>query len=482
MKRIIFLFTLLTFLAHAGLNAQSTGQGAITFENVQTKKVGNNLVMKFTTDLSNLKMKLQHMIILTPMLQSADKAQSYAFSPVVITGRKRMKALNRELEFDNYQFQQEPSLILEHSNRSPESIPMELSVPFESWMRNASLVVMENTTGCASCEISDYMYGLSERVLPPVATPVYDLCYVTPPAEPVKQRSETHSAYLNFEVGKSVLLRDFKNNSAVLNDVNKIVSEVRNDKNLNFTEFNVTGYASPEGGFDYNMKLSESRAKAFVAYMKDKEGMNPSMMKVNWMGEDWSGLRQEIQKSNLADKNKIMEVLEISNIDKRKAQLRALNGGKTYKMLLDDYYPALRRIDYTMAYIARPFDVNEAKQVIKTKPQYLSLNEMFLVANSYDKGSQEFKEVFDIAVRLYPTNPVAQLNTAALEIETGAYDAAISRLQGINLPEAWNNLGVAYVMKQDYQRAADYFSKAAAAGVKQASMNKQELTQWLAEQ
>ena len=30
---------------------------------------------------------------------------------------------------------------------------------------------------------------------------------------------------------------------------------------------------------------------------------------------------------------------------------------------------------------------------------------MFLVANSYDKGSDQFKEVFDIAVRLYPTDP-----------------------------------------------------------------------------
>ena len=33
------------------------------------------------------------------------------------------------------------------------------------------------------------------------------------------------------------------------------------------------------------MRLSESRAKAFVAYMKDKEKMDPSLMKVNWMGE-----------------------------------------------------------------------------------------------------------------------------------------------------------------------------------------------------
>lgn len=482
MKRLLYICIVLWSFACMGLYAQNAGQGAITFENIKTKKVGDQLVMNFTANMTQLHMKSQHMIILTPVLQAADKSKSYTFSPVVITGRKRMKALNRELEFGTYQFEQAPSLILRHSNKMPESVPMELSVPYEGWMRNASLVVDENVTGCASCDISANIYGLSKRVLPPVAAPVFDLSYVTPPAEPVKQRSETYSAYLNFEVGKSVLLRDFKNNSSVLNEVNKIVSEVRNDKNLKFTEFKVIGYASPEGGYEYNLKLSEDRAKAFVGYMKEKEGMDPSMMKVNWMGEDWSGLRAAISQSNISNKDEILEILSISDIQKRKSKLHAMNGGKTYKMLLDEYYPPLRRIDYTLAYIARPFDVNEAKQVIKSKPQYLSLNEMFLVANSYSKGSQEFKEVFDIAVRLYPTNPVAQLNTAALEIETGAYDAAINRLQAINLPEAWNNLGVAYAMKKDYQKAEDYFSKAAAAGVNIAAKNNGELTQWLSEQ
>lgn len=482
MKRLFYTFTFLWFFSCIGLYAQNASQGAITFENIKTKKVGNQLVMNFTANMNQLHMKSQHMIILTPILQAADKSKSYTFSPVVITGRKRMKALNRELEFGTYQFEQAPSLILRHNNKMPESIPMELSVPYDAWMRNASLVVDENITGCAACDISATIYPLAQRVLPQVAVPVYDLSYVNPPAEPVKQRSETHSAYLNFEVGKSVLLRDFKNNASVLDEVNKIVNEVRNDKNLKFTEFKVTGYASPEGGYDYNMNLSESRAKAFVAYMKDKENMDPSMMKVNWMGEDWSGLRKAISESSISNKAEIMEILNIPDIPKRKSKLHALNGGKTYKMLLDEYYPPLRRIDYTLAYIARPFDVNEAKQVIKSKPQYLSLNEMFLVANSYSKGSQDFKEVFDIAVRLYPTDPIAQLNTAALEIETGAYDAAINRLQSINLPEAWNNLGIAYAMKKEYKKAQNYFSKAAAAGVNNAAKNEQQLTQWLAEQ
>lgn len=482
MRRLLNIFTVLMFLGCAGLQAQNATSGTISFENVNAQKNGNQVNLNFTTNLSNLRLKSQEMIILTPILQSADKSQSFQFNPVVITGRARMKALNRELGFNSYEFPQTPGLILRHTKNGPQTIPMDLSVPYAPWMRNASLLVDENTTGCASCEVSNNLYGLMDRVLPPVAPPYYTLSYVTPPVEPVKQRSETHSAYLNFEVGKSVLLRDFKNNASVLDEVNKIVTAVRGDKDLNFTEFKVTGYASPEGGYDYNMKLSESRAKAFVAYMKDKEDMNPSMMKVNWVGEDWTGLREAVGKSDLANKKEILDILNIEDINKRKAQLHALNGGKTYKILLDQYYPPLRRIDYTLAYIARPFDVNEAKQVIKAKPQYLSLNEMFLVANSYQKGSPEFKEVFDIAVRLYPADPIAQLNTAALEIETGAYDSAISRLQNINMPDAWNNLGVAYAMKGDYKTAMGYFKQAAQAGVQNAVQNGNQLAAWLAEQ
>lgn len=482
MKKLFYIATILLCSAYGSMQAQTVSPDGIAYSDLLVNKEGSQVVLSTTAILNNMQLKSQNMVIITPVLQSADKAHTVKFNPFVITGRKRMKALDREIGFGAQPFEQTPTVIFRHKKNQAEAIPMTLNVPYESWMRNASLVMQANTTGCASCDVASNITPLSSRILPPLVAPTYELSYVVPPAEPVKQRSETHSAYLNFEVGKSVLLQDFKNNAAELRNVNKIVNEVRNDKNLKFTEFNIIGFASPEGGYDYNMKLSENRAKAFADYMKNKEEMSSSLMKVNWEGEDWIGLRRAVKESNLADREEIMEVLNISDINKRKAQLKALNGGKTYRMLLDDYYPALRRIDYTLAYIARPFDVNEAKQVIKTKPQYLSLNEMFVVANTYPKDSPEFKEVFDIAVRLYPTDPVAQQNTAALEIERGATDAGINRLLSINTPEAWNNLGVAYAKKQEYQKALEYFGKAANAGVQAAAINMEGLSKWLEEQ
>ena len=104
---------------------------------------------------------------------------------------------------------------------------------------------------------------------------------------------------------------------------------------------------------------------------------------------------------------------------------------------------------------------------------------MFLVANTYPKDSGEFKEVFDIAARIYPDDPVARLNTAALELENGAIDAAIVRLQKSDMPEAWNNLGIAYILKQDYKKGGEYLEKAIDAGIQAAAYNMRQLAAWL---
>lgn len=329
------------------------------------------------------------------------------------------------------------------------------------------------------CPVSQGDHTVITSVFDEQFTPRYELSYVTPPVEPLKQRSETHTAYLNFEVDKYVLLRNYKNNANVLADVDRIVNEIQNDSNLTVTEFRVTGYASPEGNYSRNMKLSENRALAFVGYLQNHGGVDESLLTVDWKGEDWSGLRREVAASSLIDKGAILAVIDgHTDFATRKNRLQALNGGTTYRMLLRDYYPPLRRNEYTISYVARAFNVDEAKQLIKTKPQYLSLNEMFLVANTYPKDSGEFKEVFDIAARIYPDDPVARLNTAALELENGAIDAAIVRLQKSDMPEAWNNLGIAYILKQDYKKGGEYLEKAIDAGIQAAAYNMGQLAAW----
>ena len=96
-----------------------------------------------------------------------------------------------------------------------------------------------------------------------------------------------------------------------------------------------------------------------------------------------------------------------------------------YRFLLDNVYPGLRHSDYAVEYVIRSYaDVAEIRELIKTTPQKLSLHEMFVLAQSLEPGSDEYREVFEVAVRMYPEDPVANLNAANIALGRDELDRA----------------------------------------------------------
>lgn len=478
MKKInLYIFIAIVILPVVRLHAQDYNHN-IKYEKVQVEKNGDIVRANININIDSLELRSKDMIIITPEFASIDTSEySEKFNPVIIAGNRKYKVLERAQRFNynNCELSNEPELILRHNKNGEKFINMTMETNYKPWMRNAQVLVNESTVGCACKGEGEDDRSLS-AMLPPLYEAKYSLIYVTPPAEPVKQRSESYVAHLNFEVNKSILLYDYKENSEILNEVGDIISEIRNDTNLNVTNFRVTGYASPEGPWLNNMNLSENRAKAFVKYLQENYNVDPSYIDIDWRGEDWQGFKELIAASDIQDKDNIMDLLESeTDTELIKQELKKLSNGTTYKILLDEYLPPLRRNEYTISYVAKPFDIELAKELIKTKPHYLSQNEMFLVANTYHKESDEFKEVFDIVVKMYPDNHIAQLNTAALEIERGSYDQAIRRLENIDMPEAWNNLGVLHCHKKEYEKAQGYFNRAAESGLEEASINNEEL-------
>ena len=102
--------------------------------------------------------------------------------------------------------------------------------------------------------------------------------------------------------------------------------------------------------------------------------------------------------------------------DQRKHKIRSLDGGKAWKYMVRNVCPALRHADYTVTYTVRVFNVKEAKEILKTKPQQLSLQEFFLVAQTYEPGSVVYNNVFETAVHMFPANEVANLNAANIAL------------------------------------------------------------------
>lgn len=265
------------------------------------------------------------------------------------------------------------------------------------------------------------------------APPTFTLAYITPQAEPEKARALSGQAYLDFQVNKTNILPDYRNNQRELGKVIETINTVKSDPNITISHISIHGYASPEGSYQSNARLAEGRAQAFRDYIGSLIDLPATVFSVTSTPEDWDGLVARLADGTVASdlqSDAIQTIARDTTItpDERERQLRTRYPAE-WKHLLTNVFPSLRHSDYTVNYTIRPFSVEEARDIIRTKPQQLSLNEMFLVANTYAPGSQDFNDVFETAVRMYPDDPTANLNAAVIALQKNDLTAATRYLE-----------------------------------------------------
>ena len=449
---------LLFILAIASAFAQKGYINNVAFTNQSVVKENGNVSVYIDISLDDLNIKSDDLLILTPVIQSENNANNLELAPLYVTGRRRDKVLARNIAFGNKtQFDIEPQVIVARKKGTKQTVSYSTEVPYSSWMINSSLVVKERVTGCADCSREMDGLLLADNLFPKIDTPTYHLTYIVPDEEPVKGRADRHTAAINFMLDDAKLLRDYKDNRPKFEELDRTIREVMSNDDIEITEFSIAGYASPEAPIEHNRILAEKRANIFAHYLVTKLNVPENKYTVEGVGEDWVGLQKAVEASNIANKAEILRIIEtVETPDARDEHLMKLSGGSTYNNLLYNFYPPLRRTEYTIAYTVRSFDVEEAKEVIKTNPKLLSLNEMYQVAQSYDADTPEFKEAFDIAVSTFPESDTALLNSAAVDIDNDDFDSAISKMQKLgDNPKAWNNLGVAYALKGDVEKALE---------------------------
>ena len=478
-KYIALLLLFACFVMHS--YAQTTPM-QVTIVNESVEKSNNNVAVSFEFILDDVAVRNNDMVIYTPTIVSAHNSNTRLVLPsVVLTGNKRNQVLKRQQRLYGELTIVNPQVIVKKKSGTQQSVEYSTTVAYSNWMQGASLVVEAAVSGCADCYEQANDLLVANNIMPQIDLPTFALIYIEPEVEEVKSRSDRHSATFNFPLNSHKLQRDFKDNRPKFEEVDRIIREVMSNDDIQITQFNIAGYASPEGSALHNKMLAEERAKIFAHYLVTQFNLSENKFRVESFGEDWDELQKAVEASNIADKAEILRIINtVENKDARDTPLRNLSNGNTYRTLLDQFYPPLRRTEYIIAYTVRSFDVEEAKEIINTSPKLLSLNEMYLVAQSYGAGTPQFKEVFNIAARTYPDSEIAILNSAATDIENNEIDRAINQMQKLgNNPRAWNNLGVAYALKGDTEKALEMFSKAAAANDADAVQNLEKLREYM---
>lgn len=145
-----------------------------------------------------------------------------------------------------------------------------------------------------------------------------------------------------------------------------------------------------------------------------------------------------------------------------------------YATMLSGWYPQMRVADICINHKAeKELTANDVKRIAKENPQQLSLDDIYLVAIKYGRGSKQWDELILLAVESYPQSVEARINAANVAMANGNFSQAATYLQGIpdTIPEAANSQGILAMAEGRYGQAMVLFQKALSGGVSDAAYN-----------
>lgn len=425
---------------------------------LKTERSENSLFVSMQLDLSSLKLKSDREITFIPVLSA--EGSRLELPRIVVAGHNRYIQNQRHGKLPK-----DATLC-----RPGKVIPYSTVIPFETWMETATLSLVEDECGCGFTPVasrSDELAVLdfTEKVFRP------EYAFITPEAELVKTRQARGSAYIDFPVNRTEINTDYMRNPEELQKIRGTIDILRGDEDIHIVSVSIEGYASPEGPYRNNERLAKGRTSALADYVCALYAFDKSIMKTGWVAEDWAGLRRYVESSDIDNRDAILSIIGMEDLepDSREWKLKS-SYPEQYRFLLDNVYPGLRHSDYEVEYVIRAFvDIDEIKAVMKSAPQKLSLHEMYVVAQSLETGSDEYCEVFEVAVRMYPEDPVANLNAANIALGRDE----LERVEGYlakagECPEAVYARGILAAKRGDYDSAVRLFGEAADAGISQA--------------
>lgn len=428
-------------------NVDRVGASGISVERTDN----GQMIVTMQTNPSTADVPYNRQVVVTPKVTSLDGNNSVSFPSVIIAGKN---AYYNTLRNDD--MPAGAMLLKAGKNRN---YAYTASVPFEKWMTNSVLGLDVRTEGCCgSQEVTPEFIPVADlNYAAPQFNPSFT--YIEPAAADSKLFNLTGKAYISFVVNKTAINPDYMNNKAELKKILDTIDAVKDNKDAKVRHIKLTGYASPEGPYENNVRLAQGRTLAVKEYVRQQYEFPENLFETSSVPEDFEGLKAAVEKSSLADASQIVEFLDSDYpIEKRNDRLRALFP-ESYAFLLKNVYPSLRHTDYVITYEVRKYtDINEIKQVFKTRPQNLSLNELFLLSQTYKPGTPEFNEIFDTAVRMFPDDPTANINAASASISRGDLASAGKFLSRVgNTPEAEYVRGILDARKGNYDSAVSHF-------------------------
>jgi tetratricopeptide (TPR) repeat protein len=280
---------------------------------------------------------------------------------------------------------------------------------------------------------------------------------------------ETQMADINYVINQAnIRSSELKGEDVKL--LKEYITTVSTDANKQLKGTVVSSYASPDGKFDENEKLSVKRGTSADKVIKGEfkkieaakaDGFFSSLT----TAEDWDGFKTEVENSSIQDKDLILRVLSMySDPEVREKEIK--NMSAAYEALKTDILPKLRRskMMVNVDNIGRTDEQILAQA--KSDPKVLSFEEI-LHAGTLSTDANDKLAFYKAAAESDPKSIRAHNNVGCALLALGKPDEALAAFDKAKALEnndvVKNNTGFAYLVKDDMVKAEELFNSMTAA-------------------
>ena len=253
-----------------------------------------------------------------------------------------------------------------------------------------------------------------------------------------------------------------------IKDFEQALAEGRDNERIKIKGTKIISYASPEGGEEYNSKLSDKRSDAAEqAWKKIGKGSETAVTEVQSVGQDWEGFKEAISKSNLEDKDLILRVLSMySDPAVRESEIKNLS--QVYTELKQSVFPELRRSRFITEMEYQNYSEEDLQRLLDRKLLYLLDEEAILHLAAINDSVQVKENLYRAAAeRMGSQRGLYNLGVLLMRRNSNsAAEVYFDKLKDQNDGDLLNARGVIALKDKDYAKALDYFTKSGTAQAK----------------
>lgn len=243
------------------------------------------------------------------------------------------------------------------------------------------------------------------------------------------------------------------------------IKAVKETPNQQVANFEIAGYASPDGSIEINTNLAERRQKVTSDFInKELKKLKTSVtIDSKFTAEDWAGFQKLMEGSSIQDKQLILSVLSMyTDPEQREREIKNLSN--VFKQIADQILPELRRSRLKLTVDVTGKSDAEIAKLAKEDASKLSLEEL-LYAATLTTDLNEKAEIYTKATEKSPKCLRTFNNLGVIKYQQGKIDEAAvlfgKALALKSTPDVNYNVGISALAKNDISKAEVSFGNAA---------------------